>query len=109
MSGGDYDPCECIFNHEMAMRRLLSLLRSNQGNCVDNECFQDGLPGTVSSSDNGGSMMMMMMAWMVMAFVMYLLRPQSMRPRAADRKDGAGPSGHGGPPERRDDEPPAVM
>ena len=26
--GGDFDPCECIFNHEMAMRRLLSLLRS---------------------------------------------------------------------------------
>ena len=28
--GGGWDPCECIFNHEMAMRRLLSLLRSSQ-------------------------------------------------------------------------------
>ena len=27
MGDGGFDPCECIFNHEMAMRRLLSLLR----------------------------------------------------------------------------------
>ena len=42
---GGFDPCECIFNHEMAMRRLLSLLRSSQTYCTDNECLQDGLPG----------------------------------------------------------------
>ena len=30
MADGGWDPCECIFNHEMAMRRLLSLLRSSQ-------------------------------------------------------------------------------
>ena len=40
-----FDPCECIFNHEMAMRRLLSLLRGSQSYCTDNECLQDGLPG----------------------------------------------------------------
>lgn len=111
MSGGDYDPCECIFNHEMAMRRLLSLLRNNQGNCNDNECFQDGLPGSVSN--DGTSMMTMMMLWMVMAFIMYLFRPSSMRPRSADRKEGGGPGGSGAGgldgPGRRDDEPPAVM
>ena len=45
MADGGFDPCECIFNHEMAMRRLLSLLRSSQSYCTDNECFQDGLPG----------------------------------------------------------------
>ena len=45
MADGGFDPCECIFNHEMAMRRLLSLLRSSQAACTDNECFQDGLPG----------------------------------------------------------------
>jgi len=34
-----------------------------------------------------------------------------MRPRQADRKEGGGPGGSGGMdgPERRDDEPPAVM
>ena len=45
MADGSFDPCECIFNHEMAMRRLLSLLRSSQAACTDNECFQDGLSG----------------------------------------------------------------
>lgn len=35
----DFDPCECVFNHETAMRRLLSLLRnSQQGFCTDSEC-----------------------------------------------------------------------
>ena len=38
--GGDFDPCECIFSHEMAMRRLLSLLRQSQSYCTDNECAQ---------------------------------------------------------------------
>ena len=38
--GGDFDPCECIFSHEMAMRRLLSLLRQSQSYCTDNECSQ---------------------------------------------------------------------
>lgn len=37
---GGFDPCECIFNHEMAMRRLLSLLRQSQSYCTDEECSQ---------------------------------------------------------------------
>jgi hypothetical protein len=37
-----FDPCECIFSHEMAMRRLLSLLRQSQSYCTDNECIQVG-------------------------------------------------------------------
>ena len=40
MADGGFDPCECIFNHEMAMRRLLSLLRQSQSYCTDNECIQ---------------------------------------------------------------------
>ena len=38
--GSDFDPCECIFSHEMAMRRLLNLLRQSQSYCTDNECNQ---------------------------------------------------------------------
>ena len=38
MGDNGFDPCECIFNHEMAMRRLLSLLRQSQSYCTDNEC-----------------------------------------------------------------------
>ena len=40
MADGGFDPCECIFNHEMAMRRLLSLLRQSQSYCTENECLQ---------------------------------------------------------------------
>ncbi len=27
----DFDPCECVFNHETAMRRLLSLVSTGAG------------------------------------------------------------------------------
>merc|ERR1712203_1087304 len=54
MADGGWDPCECIFNHEMAMRRLLSLLRSSQSTCTDNECFTDGLPGPATATGGDG-------------------------------------------------------
>jgi len=49
----------------------------------------------------------MAMAWMAMAMVLYLMRPQSMR-NSGDQKPPPNQGGpHGGP--GRDDEPPAVM
>jgi len=84
------------------MRRLLSLLRSSQGHCTDSECFQDGLPGPENPQGADGSFMMMAMAWMVMAFMMYLMRPQSMRNRGDAKPQG--PPGGG----NQDPEPPAV-
>ena len=103
--GGGWDPCECIFNHEMAMRRLLSLLRSSQSACTDSECFTDGLPGPTDAQAAGGDspgFMMMMMAWMVMALMMFLMRPQSMRAEPQGKPQG--------PPGGRQDpqDPPAV-
>ena len=79
MADGGFDPCECIFNHEMAMRRLLSLLRSSQTYCTDNECLQDGLPGPGQTDGTSDNFMMMMIGWMMMAMIMYFMRPQSMR------------------------------
>lgn len=102
MGDGGFDPCECIFNHEMAMRRLLSLLRQSQSYCTDNECLQDGLPGPGNAEGGGGDFMMLAMAWMVMAVVMYLLRPTSMRGQGDAKPQG--PPGPGS----RDPEPPAV-
>jgi len=101
--GGDFDPCECIFNHEMAMRRLLSLLRQSQGYCTDNECFQDGLPGPENAQGADSSFMMFAGLWMMMAFVMYLMRPQSMRNRGDAKPQG--PPGGGS---SRDPDPPGV-
>jgi len=83
-----FDPCECIFNHEMAMRRLLSLLRSSQSYCTDEECLQDGLPGPGEGTAAGdpGNFMMMMVGWMMMAMIMYFMRPQSMRNNSLEGK-----------------------
>lgn len=34
----DFDPCECIYNHETSMRRLLTMLRQSQAYCNDVVC-----------------------------------------------------------------------
>ena len=86
MADGGFDPCECIFNHEMAMRRLLSLLRSSQTYCTDNECLQDGLPGPGQTDGTSDNFMMMMIGWMLMAAVMFFLRPNSMRNNSTEGK-----------------------
>jgi len=103
MADGGFDPCECIFNHEMAMRRLLSLLRSSQSYCTDNECLQDGLPGPGQAQGSSDNFMMMMMGWMLMAVVMYFLRPNSMRNNSTEGKP-TGPGGNSRGP--RDPPPP---
>ncbi|NWQ72731.1 SIM14 protein, partial [Columbina picui] len=78
MAEGGFDPCECICSHEHAMRRLINLLRQSQSYCTDTECLQE-LPGPNSSSDNGISFAMIMMAWVVIALVLFLLRPRNLR------------------------------
>lgn len=103
MADGGFDPCECIFSHEMAMRRLLSLLRQSQSYCTDNECVQDGLPGPGQGNGGDNSFMLMAVAWVVLAMVLYLLRPQSMRGQGDAKPNN---NNQGGP---RDPEPPAVM
>ncbi|TRY72118.1 hypothetical protein TCAL_00278 [Tigriopus californicus] len=117
MDEGGFDPCECIFNHEMAMRRLLSLLRQSQSYCTDNECLQDGgLPGPTPGVGGGlggdGSFLMMTMAWMFVAMVLFFLRPNSLRHDAGPNKPGSrGSDGddHPGASGSNDPEPPAVM
>ncbi|NWU74871.1 small integral membrane protein 14 [Myiozetetes cayanensis] len=78
MAEGGFDPCECICSHEHAMRRLINLLRQSQSYCTDTECLQE-LPGPNSSSDSGISFAMIMMAWVVIALVLFLLRPNNLR------------------------------
>ena len=70
------------------MRRLLSLLRSSQSYCTDNECLQDGLPGPGegNAAADPGNFMMMMVGWMIMAAMMYFMRPQSMRNNSLEGK-----------------------
>lgn len=79
MSDG-YDPCACIWDHGMAMRRLISLLRGMQGVCTDSECFGD-VPGQMGSErpEGGNDMFLMAMVWVVLGVLLYLFRPSNLR------------------------------
>ncbi|KAK3609007.1 hypothetical protein CHS0354_019820 [Potamilus streckersoni] len=92
-----FDPCECLWNHESAMQRLINLLRNSQDACTDTNCFSE-LPGQNTSPDGGFStMMLMMLGWLVMATALYLFRPQSLRDRG-DMKPSGNNGGNNPPP-----------
>ncbi|XP_013382479.1 small integral membrane protein 14-like [Lingula anatina] len=89
----DFDPCECVWNHESAMQRLINLLRNSQSYCTDNECVQD-MPGPNGNPADGGfNVMMIMMAWLVIATALFLLRPASLRNRGDQKPSGNGNNG----------------
>ncbi|CRK96199.1 CLUMA_CG009626, isoform B [Clunio marinus] len=100
-----YDPCECVFSHEFAMRRLLNLLRHGQSECTDYECRDLVTPQTVTvspssdSSDNFTFMIFMMIA----AVILYLIRPNSLR----RRDEGLNKTSRDDHPSR-DDQPPTA-
>ncbi|XP_042891974.1 small integral membrane protein 14-like [Penaeus japonicus] len=80
MADEGFDPCECIWTHEMAMRRLLSLLRQSQTYCTDNSVSIETCPLTVPgptmpSSDTGSDSMMLLVMWGLLAVVLFFLRP----------------------------------
>lgn len=102
MADEGMDPCECIWNHELAMRRLLSLLRQGQSYCTEAECLDElsplATPGTTSG--NGFLMIFLIIAF---AVLMYVMRPSALRQREGKNPTGGqGPSGE--PPA-----PPAEM
>ncbi|KAH7731739.1 hypothetical protein AAVH_00637 [Aphelenchoides avenae] len=70
------DPCQCLFNHEAMMRRLISLLRDSQNDCTDGECNSDSLG---SAGGDNGNMMFLAMLWGVLAMALFFMRPSSMR------------------------------
>uniref|UniRef100_A0A914DNR4 Small integral membrane protein 14 n=1 Tax=Acrobeloides nanus TaxID=290746 RepID=A0A914DNR4_9BILA len=69
------DPCECVFNHEAMMRRLLNLLRDSQQDCTDSECS----PDSVGPDGGSGNMLMIAMIWGMLAMLLFFMRPNSMR------------------------------
>ncbi|XP_024940580.1 small integral membrane protein 14 isoform X2 [Cephus cinctus] len=94
MSDKGFDPCECIWSHELAMQRLLSI---RKGKCILMEKLnasfavpgpRNGLP----SSD----FFLMCMTFGIIA-LMYALRPRSLRQERAEgsktRNNGGGPNG----------------
>ncbi|KAJ2952881.1 hypothetical protein O0L34_g7246 [Tuta absoluta] len=79
--GDEMDPCECLWNHELAMRRLISLLRQGQSYCTDTECL-DELQGLPAPSSAGNSFMMLFLT-LALAMAMYAFRPRN-RPQLQD-------------------------
>uniref|UniRef100_A0A8C2BHP8 Small integral membrane protein 14 n=2 Tax=Cyprinus carpio TaxID=7962 RepID=A0A8C2BHP8_CYPCA len=94
MAEGGFDPCECICSHEHAMRRLLSLLRQSQSYCTDTECLQE-MPGPNSSVEGDITLPLIIMGWLVVALMLFLLRPASLRGPSASGKP-SGPHGNHG-------------
>ncbi|XP_044755168.1 small integral membrane protein 14, partial [Coccinella septempunctata] len=92
------DPCECVWDHEFAMRRLLHLLRNSQTVCTDTECFDEGT-ATASGSDN----VLLMTLILAVSFFLFFFRPRSVR-NAIDSKPRNQDS-HGAPP----NPPPSTM
>ncbi|XP_061536022.1 small integral membrane protein 14 isoform X3 [Phycodurus eques] len=81
MAEGGFDPCECICSHEYAMRRLINLLRQSQSYCTDTECPLEP-PGPSGGSLGGGgelTLPVLMMGWMLLAVILFLLRPSTLR------------------------------
>ncbi|KAG9259929.1 small integral membrane protein 14 [Astyanax mexicanus] len=88
MAEGGFDPCECICSHEHAMRRLINLLRQSQSYCTDNECLQE-LPGPGASAGEDLTVFMIIMGWVVLAAILFLLRPANMRaPQTCNNSTG---------------------
>ncbi|XP_045474570.1 small integral membrane protein 14 [Harmonia axyridis] len=69
------DPCECVWDHEFAMRRLLNLLRNSQTVCTDSECFDEGPASSPPGTENA---LMVTLIW-VIVFFLYLYRPSTRR------------------------------
>eukprot|EP00117_Sycon_ciliatum_P002325 scpid79809/ scgid7602/ Uncharacterized protein C4orf34 homolog len=98
MADGGFDPCECVFNKERAMQRLLSMISTGQSQCTDSQCLPDGSSGPLNQiGDSGSPMMWMMLLWMVVAVLLFLMRPKSLRGgKGSDDWNGGDPDHAGG-------------
>ncbi|XP_015516967.1 small integral membrane protein 14 isoform X1 [Neodiprion pinetum] len=78
MSDEGFDMCEYMWDPNVVMRRLLSILRQRQAYCTDNECLNDGAlpgPGTPPAYSD---FFLMIIAFAFIA-LMLAFRPRSLR------------------------------
>ncbi|XP_046737591.1 small integral membrane protein 14 isoform X1 [Diprion similis] len=78
MSDEGFDMCEYMWDPDVVMRRLLSILRQRQAYCTDNECLNDGAlpgPGTPPAYSD---FFLLFIAFAFMA-LMLAFRPRSLR------------------------------
>ncbi|KAH9283193.1 Small integral membrane protein 14 [Echinococcus granulosus] len=98
---GDFDPCECIYNHETSMQRLLTMLRQSQAYCNDVICQSDLSNPFASQSDSQiSSSFFVFFAWILV--IASVLAFRTCRQGSASGSDKPGPAGNNDP------EPPTI-
>ncbi|XP_060528642.1 small integral membrane protein 14 [Cylas formicarius] len=98
---GSFDPCACIWNHELAMRRLLNVLRNSQALCTDTECFETGATPPRTNPNNPDSLLILTV-FFAAVLLLYMLRPRNQQIQQDVRKPSRNENNSNGPP------PPAV-
>ncbi|XP_046391448.1 small integral membrane protein 14 isoform X2 [Ischnura elegans] len=108
MADDGFDPCECTWSHEMAMRRLLSILRQTQAYCTDTECYDEIVPrGQTLSDGSDSNFMFVAICWLVLAFAMIFLRPRMRNGPLDFKTQGSGQGRSGGGEDEGSPPPPA--
>ncbi|XP_034475791.1 small integral membrane protein 14 [Drosophila innubila] len=79
--GDEFDGCECIWSHELAMQRLINFIRQNQNACTDTECIDVSGRVTQPGQAGGdtGSSFTIAMVFMLLAMFMYMVNPSTWR------------------------------
>ncbi|KAF7282610.1 small integral membrane protein 14 [Rhynchophorus ferrugineus] len=96
-NSNDFNPCECFWNHELAMRRLLNILRNSQNHCTDNECFETD--STPTNNQNTPEHMYLITFLLMASILLYCFRPS----RRSNETLNKPTSGHGS----NDENPPS--
>ncbi|XP_011502044.1 PREDICTED: small integral membrane protein 14 [Ceratosolen solmsi marchali] len=92
-----FDLCACMWNHDLAMQRLLSILRQSQAYCTDNECLtMSRLPDPANISNDSRFMMVCLFA--IFGMLLYALRPNSLRQLDSTKARDSDPDSDGEPP-----------
>lgn len=100
--GDEMDECTCFWSNELIMRRLLAFLRRGQEYCTDTECIDLPLAGRSASTDDGNNFTMMSI-FVILAVILYIFRPNSLRRRENTEEkrlpsNDQGPNDEGSPP-----------
>jgi len=72
---GNFDPCECVWSHELATRRLINMIRQTQDYCTDSECLTDGPP-----QNDETTAVFFIGFWFLIAMALFFLRPRTALP-----------------------------
>ncbi|XP_023177746.2 small integral membrane protein 14 [Drosophila hydei] len=104
----EFDGCECISTHELAMQRLINFIRQNQNACTDTECIDVSgrvlQPGQALTGSDSGNSFTIAMVFMLLAMFMYIVNPSTWRQLTNNKPSRRDNNPDGAPPPQ----PPAI-